>query len=190
VAVLAASCVLLVAPGLQAQQPPPTHGASGTEAHDHAAHQPQDNAYASLVDRQIKALSDAEIEALLAGEGMGFALAAELNGIAGPLHVLELREELELDATLEARITRIFNTMRTRTATLGAEVVELERTLDRRFTHRHLDAATLRDLTGRIAVLRGEIRAIHLEAHLDVDALLDDTRRARYLELRGYGRSP
>ncbi len=69
---------------------------------------------------------------------------------------------------------------------MGAEVVELERTLDRRFRHRHIDAAVIRDLTQRIALLRGEIRAIHLEAHLAVDPLLTATQREAYLRLRGY----
>jgi uncharacterized small protein (DUF1192 family) len=70
---------------------------------------------------------------------------------------------------------------------MGAEVVELERTLDRRFQHRHIDACrSIRDLTQRIALLRGEIRAIHLEAHLAVDPLLTETQREAYLRLRGY----
>jgi hypothetical protein len=58
--------------------------------------------------RQIKALSAQEIEGLLAGEGMGFALAAELNGHPGPKHVLELASELDLSADQVAQVEAIF----------------------------------------------------------------------------------
>jgi hypothetical protein len=43
--------------------------------------------YAGLQARAIKALSDQQIADLRAGRGMGLALAAELNGFPGPLHV-------------------------------------------------------------------------------------------------------
>ncbi|MGH7485986.1 MAG: hypothetical protein ACREMY_10365, partial [bacterium] len=45
--------------------------------------------YAGQQSREIKALSQEEAAGLLAGKGMGFAKAAELNGFAGPAHVLE-----------------------------------------------------------------------------------------------------
>jgi Spy/CpxP family protein refolding chaperone len=151
--------------------------------HDPAHHH---SPYAGLEAREIKALDPGEVEALLAGEGMGFALAAELNGIPGPLHVLELAGPLELSSEQEAAVREIFQAMREETSRMGAEVVELERTLDRRFQHRHIDAAVIRDLTQRIALLRGEIRAIHLEAHLAVDPLLTEPQREAYLRLRGY----
>jgi hypothetical protein len=57
-----------------------------------AQHQP----YAGLQARPIKALSEQQVADLRAGRGMGLALAAELNGYPGPLHVLELSKELDL----------------------------------------------------------------------------------------------
>ena len=50
--------------------------------------------YAGEEGREIKALSAADVDAYLTGQGMGFAKAAELNGYAGPKHVLELAAEL------------------------------------------------------------------------------------------------
>ena len=50
--------------------------------------------YAGLEARSIKALSDQQIADLKAGRGMGLALAAELNGHPGPMHVLELADPL------------------------------------------------------------------------------------------------
>jgi hypothetical protein len=52
--------------------------------------------YAGQELRDVKALSNADIEAYLAGKGMGYAKAAELNSYPGPKHVLELSKELDL----------------------------------------------------------------------------------------------
>ena len=46
--------------------------------------------YAGYQQRPIKALSEQQIADLRAGRGMGLALAAELNGYPGPVHVLAL----------------------------------------------------------------------------------------------------
>ena len=54
--------------------------------------------YAGMQTRGIKALSDSQIGDLQAGRGMSLALAAELNGYPGPLHVLELADKLGLSA--------------------------------------------------------------------------------------------
>jgi Spy/CpxP family protein refolding chaperone len=142
--------------------------------------------YAGLLAREIRALAPEEIASLLAGEGMGFALAAELNGIPGPLHVLELAEELALTSEQRGQIEALFQSMRAEAAAMGAQVVELERTLDRRFRHRQLDASAIGELTGQIASLKGRIRALHLSTHLEMEPLLNEEQRARYQVLRGY----
>jgi len=157
--------------------------------HDPAMHGAADAAaspYAGLLSREIRALAPEEIASLLAGEGMGFALAAELNGIPGPLHVLELAEELALTPEQRGQIEALFQKMRAEASAMGAEVVELERTLDRRFRHRHIDASVIGELTGQIAVLNGRIRALHLSTHLEMEPLLTEAQQARYQALRGY----
>jgi hypothetical protein len=52
--------------------------------------------YAGQERRSIKALSDNEVRDLAEGRGMGLARAAELNSFPGPMHVLELANELGL----------------------------------------------------------------------------------------------
>src|SRR4051812_32813197 len=52
--------------------------------------------YADQAGHDLKALSPNEIEQYLAGAGLGFAKAAELNHYPGPKHVLELARELQL----------------------------------------------------------------------------------------------
>ena len=123
---------------------------------------------------------------MLVGAGLGYAMAAELNGHAGPKHVLELAEALELTPEQRAGVEASFARMKEAAVALGAEIVAAEEELDRRFSHRHLDEATLAELTARIAELEGRLRFVHLRAHLETDALLSPEQRDRYAELRGY----
>ena len=64
--------------------------------------------YAGLEGREIKSLSEADLEDLRLGRGWGLALAAELNGVPGPAHLLELQAELGLDAGQVAAIEDLF----------------------------------------------------------------------------------
>ncbi|TMJ88150.1 MAG: hypothetical protein E6G78_09930, partial [Alphaproteobacteria bacterium] len=52
--------------------------------------------YAGFEARSIKALSQQQIADLRAGRGMGLALAAEVNGYPGPMHVLQFADSLDL----------------------------------------------------------------------------------------------
>jgi hypothetical protein len=146
--------------------------------------------YAGLESRPVKALSPERRDGLLAGAGLGYAMAAELNGRAGPKHVLELAGELDLDGAQRAAVEASFARMREAAVRLGREIVAAEEELDRRFAHRHLDEAKLAELTGRIGALEGELRFVHLRAHLETDAVLSAPQRARYVELRGYAAGP
>jgi hypothetical protein len=64
--------------------------------------------YASQESREIKSLSPQEASDLLAGKGMGFAKAAELNGYPGPAHVLELAAQLQLTPEQKTRTETLF----------------------------------------------------------------------------------
>lgn len=67
------------------------------QQHDHGGgHNAAASPYAGLETRAIKSLSDADIETLRQGGGWGLALAAELNGVPGPAHLLELKDEIGL----------------------------------------------------------------------------------------------
>lgn len=68
--------------------------AGSTEAQhvEHKHHTP----YMGEERRAIKSLSEEDIAELRRGGGWGLAKAAELNGLPGPLHLLELRDEIAL----------------------------------------------------------------------------------------------
>lgn len=151
-----------------------------------AAAQTETSPYAGLEGREIKALSAEEIEALLDGAGMGFAMAAELNRYPGPKHVLELAGELGLSAEQRAATERVFEEMRTEARALGAELVEGERQLDCLFRAGEVSGETLDRQVAAIAALRGRLRAAHLRAHLRMREILSADQVARYVELRGY----
>ena len=80
--------------------------------------------YSGQESREIKALSSDEVQAYLAGNGMGLAKAAELNGYPGPLHVLPLSSELGLTTDQKERTERLFAAMQSRAKALGHRLVE------------------------------------------------------------------
>jgi len=146
--------------------------------------------YSGQETREIKALSRAEIDDLLAGRGMGLAKAGELNGYPGPAHVLEMAGDLALTSQQLADIGAIKERMSAAALALGGEIVERERDLDRRFAAGTIGEAELRDATEAIGSLQGRLRAVHLAAHLATRALLSEAQIARYAALRGYGSDP
>src|SRR6516164_7952586 len=145
--------------------------------------------YAGQEQRAIKALSDADIRDLLEARGMGLAKAAELNSYPGPLHVLQLAAQLGLSDAQRNATDALYATMRERALSIGRQIIEAERTLDRAFANGAIEPATLRSQVRAIAALQGELRAVHLEAHLAQRSLLTPEQIAQYDALRGYRRS-
>jgi hypothetical protein len=142
--------------------------------------------YTGQEQRAIKALSEEEIRDLLEARGMGLAKAAELNSYPGPLHVLQLAAELGLSDAQRKATDSLYASMRQRALSIGRQIIEAERTLDRAFANAAIEPATLRSQVGAIATLQGELRAVHLEAHLAQHALLTPEQITRYDVLRGY----
>ena len=142
--------------------------------------------YAGEEGRDIKALSAEDVDAYLTGQGMGFAKAAELNGYAGPKHVLELASELELTVEQRTRTRALFASMQTKAVALGRRLIDEERKLDRLFANTSITQNSLQDSVARIGALQADVRAAHLEAHLEQAKILTPEQRAHYLRLRGY----
>lgn len=146
-------------------------------------HQP----YAGLQARPVKALSDQQIADLKAGRGMGLALAAELNGYPGPMHVLELASPLGLSDDQRAKVAGLFDAMKREAVPLGERLIAAETALDRQFADRTITPSSLGEATRDIASLQGELRLAHLKYHLATLELLTPEQAARYSTLRGYG---
>jgi len=142
--------------------------------------------YVGLEARSIKSLSAEQIEQYRQGQGMGFALAAELNGYPGPKHVLELERELDLTPEHKVRVAEIFERMRVAAIDLGERIIELESQLNSLFEQGSIDNEILRDRVSRLSVLQGDLRTVHLAAHLEIQDLLSDEQVKSYNDLRGY----
>jgi hypothetical protein len=67
------------------------------------------------------------------GRGMGFALAGELNGYPGPLHVIELADKLILQ-TQRRQVQKLFEMMKAESMPIGERLIAQESALDREFT--------------------------------------------------------
>jgi Spy/CpxP family protein refolding chaperone len=142
--------------------------------------------YAGEERREIKSLSQEEIEQLIQGQGMGLAKAAELNHYPGPRHVLDLGGQLELTPEQRAQTQATFDKMREEAVRLGRRIVEREHALDAMFAQGEIDAGKLRAATSEIAQLQGSLRAAHLAAHLEMRRILSPQQIKKYDELRGY----
>ena len=151
--------------------------------HDHSQHH---SPYSEQESSGISSLSKQELDDLIQGAGMGLARPAELNRYPGPKHVLELAESLSLSPEQHAEVVRIHAAMAEEAKRLGEQIVEQERHLDMRFTHRHIDEDSLREATAAIAELYGRLRFTHLRAHLQTRDLLSESQIDSYDRLRGY----
>ena len=152
-----------------------------------AQHRPQHQPYAGLEERPIKALSDQQITDLKAGRGMGLALAAELNGYPGPIHVLELAEPLGLTEAQRATVQSLYEAMKAEAVPLGERLIAQETDLERQFRERSVSPASLSRATEAIGATQATLRAAHLKYHLSTVEALGPDQVRRYTELRGYG---
>lgn len=154
------------------------------------AHAASPSPYAGQEAREIKALSSEEIADYLSGKGMGLAKAAELNGYPGPAHVLELATQLGLTPEQRAATEALFQKMQQRAIALGKELVEAEGALDRLFASHAASSESVKVSLTRIAGLQGQIRQVHLDAHIEQAAVLSPAQIAAYARLRGYDAAP
>jgi Spy/CpxP family protein refolding chaperone len=143
--------------------------------------------YAGLETRTIKSVPEEQIKGLREGQGLGYALAAELNGYPGPRHVLELAPQLDLTPEQRVKTEALFAQMKAEARELGARKIEAETVLDQAFAQRRIDEAKLEQLTASAAEIDGALRAAHLKYHLAMRELLTEEQQASYGALRGYG---
>ena len=153
---------------------------AGQSAHDHTSK------YAGLETREIKSLSADDLQQLREGQGWGLSLVAELNGVPGPRHVLDMSQELGLDQEQVARLTEVFDRMKREAIPLGEALIRLERELDVYFAAGRGDRQELEAMLDAIGEVRSSLRFVHLAAHLETPAILTPQQIAAYVRLRGY----
>ena len=150
----------------------------------------QEQPYAGYEQRPIKALSAQQIADLKSGRGMGLALAAELNGFPGPIHVLELADKLGLTVEQRDAIDALYAAMKAAAVSRGERLIREAADLDRLFATRSVTPVSLAAATKAIGATRAELRNMHLTYHLSTVTILPPEQVRRYGELRGYAGAP
>ena len=145
-----------------------------------------DTPYAGQEKREIKALAPERIEGLMAGAGLGYAKAAELNGWPGPLHAIELGDALALSGDQLAEIAAVRETMLTKAKPLGEKLIDAEAALDALFANGKPEPASVADASALIGAIEAELRAVHLTAHIATKPLLTRHQQMLYAQHRGY----
>ena len=154
--------------------------------HNHGVQTP----YAGMQNRAIKSLSDNDIKELRRGGGWGLALAAELNGMPGPAHMMELKEQIALNQDQVTKTQALLDDMRKAAIPTGERLIAAELALENAFAKGAVEEASLRRLLAEAESARTELRFIHLSQHYKTVQFLKPEQIKRYNILRGYAEDP
>ena len=154
--------------------------------HSHGGQTP----YAGMQNRAIKSLSDNDINELQRGGGWGLALAAELNGMPGPSHLLELKDQIPLASDQVAKTQTLLDEMRKAATPAGERLIAAEKALEDAFATGRMVESSLRRLLVDAESARSELRFIHLSQHYKTVQFLKPEQIKRYNILRGYAEDP
>jgi hypothetical protein len=149
----------------------------------------QTSPYAGQELRDIKSLSDDDIQSLQNGTGEAFggmAKLAELNGYPGPRHVLDMASELQLSDGQRMEIERIYQNMSNDAKSIGAAIIDIEQDMDGAFANKTITEENLKSMLDKSADLYGQLRFVHLSAHLDTIQMLTIEQVQMYNTMRGY----
>jgi len=137
-------------------------------------------------DGHLKAQGCAEeFEAVVRdGRGFGMAFAADQEGYPGPMHVLELKDRLGLDAAQESRVRMLLHAMFAESRPKGARLLDAEARLRSLFAKGSADEAAVRAAVAEVEQARADVRLVHLLAHLKTRAVLTEAQRRAYHEAR------
>lgn len=150
--------------------------------HSHAQH----SHYKGMESRDIKTLSEQDIEELRRGGGWGLALPAELNGVPGPAHLLELKDVIPLTAEQVAITEALFEQMKEAAVHAGEKLIQAERDIEKIFAERSVTEQSLLESLQAAESARTELRFIHLSQHYETLQYLSDEQIQTYNQLRGY----
>ncbi len=146
--------------------------------------------YVGQEHRKIKSLSPDDIKELKRGGGWGLAKAAELNGVPGPVHILEMAEKINLTDEQKRKVQKIYNDMKVEAVTLGEQLISLEKELNNGFSNRTINQTLLEKSVREIEKVRAKLRLVHLSTHLHTPNILTNEQINLYNKLRGYSKDP
>ena len=142
--------------------------------------------YIGQEKRKIKSLSADDIEQLKNGKGWGLAKAAELNGMPGPIHILQMKDKIALTAEQEMKVRALYESMKSKAVPLGQRLIQLESELNNAFASKTITKESLEKQLGAISEVRKQLRYVHLETHLMTPNILTAKQIDDYNRLRSY----
>src|SRR5918995_1866903 len=145
--------------------------------------------YAGQEIRNIKSLSDSDVQSLRNGTGEAFggvAKLAELNGYPGPRHVLDMGSELQLTDRQRMEIELIYQNMSNKAKSIGVAIIAIEQDMDRALANKTITEENLQLMLDKSGDLYGQLRFVHLSAHLDTVQMLTVEQVQMYNKIRGY----
>lgn len=147
--------------------------------------------YVGQEDRSIKALPPKDIAGLKKGSGTpfgGMAKPAELNGIPGPKHVLDMieAEKLKVTQEQESKIRSVYKKMKSDAISKGEALIRVEKEIDDGFENRSISEEELQEKIDKGVDLYGDLRNIHLKTHLEMLSILNQEQIKKYNKVRGY----
>ncbi len=147
---------------------------------------PHISTYAGEEARSIKSLSSEDIAELKRGGGWGLAKTAELNGVPGPAHLLEMQDEISLTDSQIIAIKALYKQMQAQAIDQGLKLIALEQELETHFQNLTITDSILNSSLDKISDARRNLRYIHLSTHLSTPNILSEEQIQKYNELRGY----
>ncbi len=125
-------------------------------------------------------------EGLEKGEGMGMGLYGEIHGYPRPKHVLEMKDTLKLSSHQVKKAESIFDEMNRQATSLGKSIISMEEKLNDYFHSGKVSEDSVLVMSASIGQLRGQLRAVHLRAHLLTREVLAEEQLSLYMHLRGH----
>ena len=154
-----------------------------------AANSSQTSPYSGQEIRDIKSLSDNDVQSLQNGTGEAFggiAKLAELNGYPGPRHVLDIAQELQLTDRQREEIELIYQNMSNNAKSIGSAIIAIEQDMDEAFANKTITEENLIAMLDKSANFYEQLRFVHLSAHLDTAQIMTIEQIQMYNEMRGY----
>ena len=150
--------------------------------------QPHISKYSGQEKRVIKSLSADDIKQLEQGKGWGLAKAAELNGVPGPIHILQMKDKISLSDEQEVKIKALYADMKFSAIPLGKQLIKLEKELNDSFANKTVNRESLMQQLAAIAEISKKLRYVHLATHLETPGILSTQQIHQYNQLRGYNK--
>lgn len=160
------------------------HGHNGHIAASPAAGSP----YADHHDPAalIRSLTPEEIAQIGRGEGAGFALPVELNGLPGPRHVLDLADQLGLSPEQRTQVQQVFDDMQMIVIPAGRDYLAAVATLEEDIRTGKVTEEAMSSRVAEVYRLEGELATAHMTAHVQTAEILTAEQIGLYQRLRGY----